>query len=88
MTPAAALAQTGPISNRPARSWFHHIPVLGWIAYDLAHGDEDTIWYALAIVLTALVLVFQTWGLAGITMIALAAVPVAFILLVLITLGK
>jgi hypothetical protein len=71
----------------PQRSWFHHVPVLGWIAYDLAHGDEDTIWYALVILLTLLVLAFQTWGLVAIAMTALAAVPVVFVLLVLITLG-
>ena len=74
-------------SPRPRRSWFHHVPVLGWITYDVAHGDDDTIWYALVILLTFLVLAFKTWGLVAIAMTALAAVPVMFVLLVLITLG-
>ena len=73
---------------RPARSWFHHIPVLGWIAYDLAHGPADTIWYALVIVLTLIVLAVKTWGLVALAMIALATVPVIFATLILITLGK
>lgn len=87
MTAAPALAN--PIRRaRPARSGLYRIPVLGWIAHDLAHGDDDTIWYALTILLTALVLVFKTWGLVGITMIALAMVPVIFTCLILITLGR
>lgn len=73
---------------RPGRAWYHRIPVLGWIAHDLTYGDEDTIWYALVILLTALVLAFKTWGLVAIAMTALAAVPVVFVLLILITLGK
>ncbi|MCT8329742.1 hypothetical protein [Albidovulum sediminis] len=78
-----------PISRpRPARSWFHHIPVVGWIAYDIAHGDSDTIWYALVILLTALVLAVKTWGLVALAMTALAAVPVIFATLILITIGK
>lgn len=87
MTPAPALAT--PISSaRPARSGLYRVPVLGWIAHDLSHGDDDTIWYALTILLTVLVLVFKAWGLVGITMIALAMVPVIFTLLILITLGR
>mgnify|MGYP001271241571 CR=1 FL=1 len=70
------------------RHWFYAIPLLGWIARDIAHGDEDNIYYALVILLTALVLVFKTWGLAGITMVCLAAVPLVFLALILITLGK
>lgn len=78
-----------PMSHpRPARSWFHHIPVVGWIAYDIAHGDKDTIWYALVILLTALVLAVKTWGLVALAMTALAAVPVIFATLILITIGK
>ena len=73
---------------RPPRAWYFHLPVLGWIAYDLAHGDEDTIWYALAIVVTALVLAMKTWGLVALAMAALAMVPVVFTVLILITLGR
>ncbi|MCV2868163.1 hypothetical protein OEW28_05930 [Defluviimonas sp. WL0002] len=78
-----------PISSgRPVRSWFHHIPVLGWIAFDIAYGDPDTIWYALVILVTVMVLAVQTWGLVALAMTALAMVPVMFVTLILITLGK
>lgn len=73
---------------RPPRTLVHHLPILGWIAYDLTYGDEDTIWYALVILLTALVLAYQAWGLVAIAMTALAMVPVVFTLLILITIGK
>lgn len=74
----------------PARSrhWFYSIPVLGWIARDVTHGPEDTIWYALVIALTALVLAVKTWGLVALGLTALAAVPLVFFALILITLGK
>ena len=75
-------------TGRPGRSWFHHIPVLGWIAYDIAHGEADTIWYALTILVTILVLMVKTWGLVALAMTALAMVPVVFVTLILITLGK
>lgn len=72
---------------RPRR-WFFHFPVLGWIARDLAHGDEDTIWYALTILVTVLVLAIKSWGLVALAMAALAMVPVMFVVLILITVGK
>lgn len=76
------LAQARP------RHWFYSVPVLGWIARDVTHGPEDTIWYALVIVLTALVLAVKTWGLVALGLTALAAVPFAFAALLLITIGK
>jgi hypothetical protein len=76
--------------DRPqaAGHWFYRVPVAGWIARDLAEGDDDTIWYALVILLTALVLACTAWGLAAIAMAALAMVPVIFVLLLLITVGR
>lgn len=82
------MTDTPLAAARPARAWFHSVPVLGWIARDLAHGDDDTIWYALVILLTALVLAYQTWGLVAIAMTALAIVPVIFTLLIVITVGR
>ncbi len=72
----------------PRRRWFHHIPVLGWVAYDLSHGPDDTIWYALTILATLLIVAIKTWGLVALTMTALTMVPVMFVILVLITVGK
>ncbi|MCX8509194.1 MAG: hypothetical protein ORN49_10015 [Rhodobacteraceae bacterium] len=70
------------------RHWFFHIPVLGWIARDLVHGPEDTIWYELTILLTLLVLAVKSWGLVALAMTALALVPAMFVILIMITLGK
>lgn len=78
---------TTPAPARP-RHWFHSVPVLGWIARDLAHGPDDTIWYALVIALTVLVLAVKTWGLVALGLTALAMVPVVFLTLILITVGK
>lgn len=72
----------------PRRHWFHLVPVLGWMARDIAHGTEDNIYYALVIFVTALVIGFKIWGLVAIAMTALAAVPVVFATLILITVGK
>ena len=65
---------------------FHSIPVIGWIARDIAR-DHDSIWYALVILLTVLVLAVKTWGIVALAMTALAAVPVIFVILIAITLG-
>ncbi len=64
----------------------HAVPVLGWIARDIAQ-DPDSIWYALVILLTILVLAVKTWGIMVLSLAALAMVPVMFVLLFLITRG-
>lgn len=65
---------------------FYHLPVLGWIARDLAR-DPDSILYALVILLTVLILAVMTWGLVALTLTAVALVPVIFVLLIAITRG-
>ena len=72
----------------PARAWYYSIPVFGWIAHDLTHGVLYNIWYFLVICLTLLVLAIRTWGLVELGLTALAAVPVMFVVLFLITLGR
>jgi hypothetical protein len=69
-----------------AKPRLHSVPVLGWIARDIAH-DPDSIWYALVILLTVLVLAVKTWGVMVLSLAALAMVPVMFVLLILITRG-
>ncbi len=64
----------------------HSVPVLGWIARDIAQ-DPDSIWYALVILLTIFVLAIKTWGIMVLSLAALATVPVVFVVLILITLG-
>ena len=62
------------------------VPVLGWIARDITRSP-DTLWYALVILLTVLVLAVKTWGLVALALSALGAVPVMFVLLIAITRG-
>ena len=67
----------------PARAFFH-LPVIGWMARDVAFGSADNLWYALVIALTVLILSVATWGLPALVMVALAFVPVMFTFLVVI----
>jgi hypothetical protein len=71
---------------RAVRHRLHSVPVIGWIARDIAQ-DPDSIWYALVILLTILVLAVKTWGIMALSLAALAMVPVVFLLLILITRG-
>jgi hypothetical protein len=74
-------------TSRPglAERAFYAIPLLGWIARDISRG-VDNVFYALVILLTLLVLAVMTWGLAAITLTAVALVPVIFVLLIWVTL--
>jgi hypothetical protein len=62
------------------------IPVLGWVARDIAR-DPDSVWYALVILLTLLILAFKTWGLVALTLAAVGMVPLMFVILIAITQG-
>jgi hypothetical protein len=79
MTHTAAAARPGLASRA-----FYAIPVLGWIARDISRGVEN-VFYALVILLTLLVLAVMTWGLAALTLTAVALVPVMFVLLIWVT---
>lgn len=59
------------------------VPVLGQVIRDIER-DTNSIYYLLVILLTALVLAIQTWGLPALVMTALALVPVMFVLLIFI----
>jgi hypothetical protein len=79
--------ETAPVTTAAtADRRLHAVPVVGWIARDIAH-DPDSIWYALVILLTVLVLAVNTWGIMVLSLMALAMVPVMFVLLILITRG-
>jgi hypothetical protein len=62
------------------------LPFLGQIARDIAR-ERDSIYYALTIFVTLVILAVSTWGLVALTMIALTMVPVVFVLLIAITQG-
>lgn len=58
------------------------LPIIGTILRDIAYGDSDTIWYALVIVLTGLILAVGQWGLAALVVFCLPLVALAFALIV------
>ncbi len=59
------------------------IPVLGQVIRDIER-DTNSIYYLLVILLTALVLAVQTWGLPALVLTAVALVPVMFVILIFI----
>jgi hypothetical protein len=62
-------------------------PFFGQIARDI-QKDINSIYYALVILVTCVVLGVKAWGLVALAMTALAFVPVMLITLIAITLGK
>lgn len=63
------------------------LPVIGWIAKDLLHGDKDNIWYLLVAVLSLWAVTVMTWGVPALYLPAVCFVPVMFVVLLLITRG-
>ncbi|WP_095588841.1 hypothetical protein [Actibacterium ureilyticum] len=76
-----------PAAPPRSRRILFAIPVLGWIARDLIHGDKDNIWYLLVAVLSLWAMAVMTWGVPALYLPALAAVPVIFLMLLWITRG-
>ena len=66
---------------------FYMIPLIGWIARDISR-DVNHVFYALPVVVLALVLAVQVWGLAALTLTltALALVPLMFAFFIAVTL--
>jgi hypothetical protein len=76
-----ATATTPSLAGRVLRS----IPVIGRVIRDIER-EIDTVYYLIVILVTALVLAVQTWGLAALVVSAVALVPVIFTLLIWVTL--
>ncbi|HOZ31989.1 MAG TPA: hypothetical protein PLM52_03845 [Tabrizicola sp.] len=76
---ATTLAPPGPI-HRILRA----LPLIGRVVRDIER-EVDTIFYLIVIALTALVLAVQVWGLPALVLTAVAAVPVMFVFLILIS---
>ncbi|WP_372571075.1 hypothetical protein [Ruegeria jejuensis] len=66
---------------------FFAIPVLGWIAKEVAYGDPENIWYAIIAGVSAWGCAIPLFGLPGFYLPALAMVPIIWVVLILITLG-
>lgn len=78
---------TPKIERAPfAQRLLYATPILGTLARDIKK-DINSIYYALVIVVTCLVLAVKFWGVVALAMTALALVPVVLITLVAITLG-
>lgn len=82
--------QTGPAARFApiAKRIFFAIPVIGWIARDVAEGDHNNIYFALVILVSLWATSALTFGLPGLYLPALAKVPVMFVLLICITQAK
>ncbi len=72
-------------NSSPLGRVMRRTPVVGRVIRDVER-ESDTIYYLLVILLTALVLAVQTWGLAALVLAAVAFVPVMFSLLIWVTL--
>lgn len=77
MTPAT-LSPPSPL-GRAARA----LPVIGRVIRDVER-EVDTVYYLVVILVTALVLAIQAWGLPALVLTALAMVPVMFVILIIL----
>jgi hypothetical protein len=69
----------------PAGRILRALPVIGRVVRDIER-EIDTVYYLIVILLTALVLAINVWGLAALVVTAVSLVPVIFVLLIWITL--
>ncbi|MFK7762367.1 MAG: hypothetical protein AB8B62_03840 [Roseobacter sp.] len=64
---------------------FFAIPIIGWVARDLAFGDKNNVWFAIIGFVSLWMCSALTFGLPGLYIPALTLVPVMFIVLLCIT---
>ena len=60
------------------------IPVIGHFARDISR-DVNNVFYAIVVLVTCVILAIKAWGLAALTVTALALVPIMFVFFVSIT---
>lgn len=65
----------------------YSIPLLGWIARDIAFGSKDNILYALVMVFSLWIIAIGTYGLVALYLPMVFMVPAMFVILVLLTRG-
>jgi hypothetical protein len=78
------------LADSPRRSpmWqrlFFLVPIIGWVARDLIHGDESNIWYAIVLFVSLWLIAILLFGVPGLYIPAVLMVPVIFGFLILIT---
>lgn len=64
---------------------FFAIPVIGWVAKDVLHGDRANVWFAVVLFVSLWLISTMTFGLPGLYIPAVLLVPVIFVLLICIT---
>ncbi|MEM6889224.1 MAG: hypothetical protein AAF636_13910 [Pseudomonadota bacterium] len=64
---------------------FFAVPILGWVARDVAFGDRNNLWFAIILFVSLWLISALTFGLPGLYIPAVALVPVIFVTLVVIT---
>ncbi len=69
----------------PAGRVLRRLPVVGRVVREIER-EIDTVYYLIVILLTALVLAVNFWGLPALVLAAVALVPLIFVLLIWITL--
>jgi hypothetical protein len=79
----AEIPQRRPIWQR----LFFAIPVLGWVARDLARDTAGNLWFAIIFFVSLWACAVLTFGLPGLFVPALIMVPVIWAILLLITRG-
>lgn len=81
----AEILDMPPARKSLASRLIRSLPVVGRVIRDVER-EVDTVFYVMVILLTAMVLAVQTWGVAALVVTAVAIVPVVFAVLIWITL--
>ncbi len=63
------------------------VPVIGWMLKDVIHGRPDNKWYFLVAVLSIWIIAIMTFGYAAFILPVVAAVPLVFVALVVMSRG-
>lgn len=74
--------------SQPRASAAHDLPLFGWIIRMLSRDGDARIWAVFLAVIALVVLAVVSFGVKALGLIALACVPVIFLVLLTITVGK
>lgn len=83
-----SITHTNPPSISLATRAFYKLPIIGWIARDVAEGGITNLYFAIVAFVSLWGISILTFGLPGLYLPALALVPVMFVMLIWISLGR
>ncbi|WP_407495302.1 hypothetical protein [Pseudooceanicola sp. MF1-13] len=72
----------------PKTSPLYDLPIIGWIARKAGQDGDARIFLSLVLALVLVAGAVANWGVIALGLIALAAVPVMFVILLMLTVGK